>query len=105
MRFGPVLLLLLALASAARAADDEPTTTPYRPSVSTPAALSAPGWLEIEAGWQHNHADDARRDSIPLSFKLAFDRGLGHPPGQRGLGAAALGRRRERAASATPASS
>jgi hypothetical protein len=67
------LLLLLALASSARADDDEPRTTPYRPSVSTPAALSAPGWLEIEAGWQHNHGDDSRRDSIPLSFKLAFD--------------------------------
>ena len=74
MRLGPfVLLLLLALAAAARADDDEPRTTPYRPSVSTPAALSAPGWLEIEAGWQHNHADDSRRDSIPLSFKVAFD--------------------------------
>ena len=74
MRFGPVaLLLLLTLAAAARADDDEPRTTPYRPSVSTPAALSAPGWLEIEAGWQHNHADDSRRDSIPLSFKVAFD--------------------------------
>ena len=29
--------------------------------------------LEIEAGWQHNHGDDHRRDSVPLSFKLAFD--------------------------------
>ena len=74
MRFGPVvLLLLLSVASTARADDDEPRTTPYRPSVSTPAALSAPGWLEIEAGWQHNHTDDSRRDSIPLSFKVAFD--------------------------------
>ena len=74
MRFDPVvLLLLLALAAAARADDDEPRPTPYRPSVSTPAALSAPGWLEIEAGWQHNHTDDSRRDSIPLSFKVAFD--------------------------------
>jgi hypothetical protein len=24
--------------------------TPYRPSVPTPAALFAPGWLEVEAG-------------------------------------------------------
>ena len=73
MRFSPVVLFLFALVSAARADDDEPRTTPYRPSVSTPAALSAPGWLEIEAGWQHNHTDDSRRDSIPLSFKVAFD--------------------------------
>ena len=73
MRPAPVLLLLLALASTARADDDEPKTTPYRPSVSTPAALSAPGWLEIEAGWQHNDGDNIRRDSIPLTFKVAFD--------------------------------
>ena len=73
MRSAAVLLLLLAHACGARAAVDEPTTTPYRPSVSTPAALSAPGWFEIEAGWQHNHAGDLRRDSIPLTFKLAFD--------------------------------
>ena len=73
MRSAAVLLLFLAHACMAHAADDEPTTTPYRPSVSTPAALSAPGWLEIEAGWQHNHAGGVRRDSIPLSFKLAFD--------------------------------
>ena len=57
MRLIPVLLLLLAGAPVARAAaDDEPTTTPYRPSISTPAALSAPGWLEVEAGWQHDRA-------------------------------------------------
>ena len=79
MRLVPVLLLLLACAPAARAAaDDEPTTTPYRPSVSTPAALSAPGWLEVEAGWQHDHAGaGARRDSIPLTLKLAFSEDWG----------------------------
>ena len=54
-------------------ADDSPTVTPYRPSVSTPAALSAPGWLEIEAGVQRSRADDpARRDSVPYTLKLAF---------------------------------
>ena len=75
MRSGrrPLPLLLLVITSAACAVDDEPSTTPYRPSVSTPAALSAPGWLEIEAGWQHNRAGSERRDSVPLGFKLAFD--------------------------------
>ncbi len=70
---------LVALASAAampaRAddADDSPSTTPYRPSVSTPAALSAPGWIEIEAGFEHDHAGaGARRDSVPATIKLAF---------------------------------
>jgi len=41
--------------------------------VSTPAALSAPGWLEIEAGVQNSRADDpARRASLPYTLKLAF---------------------------------
>jgi hypothetical protein len=64
---------LAALAPAFAAADDELSTTPYRPSVSTPAALSAPGWIEIEAGLQHNHdGDGAYRDSVPTTIKLAF---------------------------------
>ena len=75
MRLGRLPLLLLAfLPGTAWAANDAPSTTPYRPSVSTPAALSAPGWLEIEAGWQHDDSGGARRDSIPLTFKLAFDK-------------------------------
>lgn len=54
-------------------ADESPAVTPYRPSVSTPAALSAPGWLEIEAGIQHSRADDpSRRASLPYTLKLAF---------------------------------
>ncbi len=58
---------------AAAPADDEPAAVPYRPSVSTPATLSAPGWLEIEAGFLHEHdGADARRDSLPLTLKLAF---------------------------------
>jgi hypothetical protein len=65
-------LLTLACASAG-AAEDTPTVTPYRPSVSTPAALSAPGWLEVEAGVQRSRADDPqRRDTLPYTLKLAF---------------------------------
>ncbi len=53
--------------------DDQPSVTPYRPSVSTPAALSAPGWLELEAGGQFNRASGSeRRDSLPYTLKLAF---------------------------------
>lgn len=68
----------LALAAALLAcmgaqADEQPAVTPYRPTVSTPAALSAPGWLEVEAGVQRSHADDPqRRDSVPYTLKLAF---------------------------------
>ncbi len=66
---------LVAAAAAALAediADDAPTVTPYRPTVSTPAALSAPGWLEIESGWITTGAGLNRRQSLPYSLKLAF---------------------------------
>lgn len=73
MRVAIVAALCLGNAAVALAAsDDEPSTTPYRPSVSTPAALSAPGWLEIEAGLEHDRIGAARRDSVPFTFKLAF---------------------------------
>jgi hypothetical protein len=73
----PLALVFLALTlmgcAAAAYADDTPAVTPYRPSVSTPAALSAPGWLEVEAGVQRSRGDDPpRRDSLPYSLKLAF---------------------------------
>src|SRR5262249_55246135 len=69
-----------ALAATARVgaggagAEDAPAVTPYRPSVSTPAALSAPGWLEVEAGLQadRDRAADARRTSLPYTLKLAM---------------------------------
>jgi hypothetical protein len=63
----------LALCAGAWA-DEAPSVTPYRPSVSTPAALSAPGWLEVEAGVQHIRAKDdpQRRDSLPYTLKRAF---------------------------------
>ena len=68
----------LAMAIAASAAgvalaDDSPSAVPYRPSVSTPAALSAPGWLEVEGGYLHEHAESGRLClSVPVTLKLAF---------------------------------
>jgi hypothetical protein len=56
---------------------DEPAATPYRPTVSTPAALSEPGWLELEAGGQHLKDGSARRDSLPYTLKLAFSQNWG----------------------------
>ena len=51
----------------------EVAVTPYRPTVSTPAALSAPGWLEVESGLQGVDAGGStHRDSLPYSLKLAF---------------------------------
>ncbi|MBU6259610.1 MAG: transporter [Burkholderiales bacterium] len=58
---------------AAAQGDIAPAVTPYRPSVSTPAALSAPGWVEVEAGFLNSRAiDPATRASLPYTFKLAF---------------------------------
>ena len=77
MRYLAVCLALAPLLAGAAedppASPAEPAAVPYRPSVSTPAALSAPGWLEIEAGVSHEHAPAGeRRDSIPYTLKLAL---------------------------------
>ena len=56
----------------AHAQDSLPAVVPYRPSVSTPATLTAPGWLEVEAGLQRSRDDGSRRDSLPYTLKLAF---------------------------------
>ena len=69
----PTLVVLLLAPALAAAADDEPAAVPYRPSVSTPAALSTPGWIEVEAGLLHEHdGSPASRDSVPATVKLAF---------------------------------
>src|SRR5580765_8249253 len=68
-----VAALGCATASAQTSIDERPSVTPYRPSVSTPAALSAPGWLEVEGGALFARgAGSARRDSVPYTLKLAF---------------------------------
>jgi hypothetical protein len=70
------LILGLGCCAGAHAqapSDEQPSVTPYRPSVSTPATLSAPGWLELEAGLLHARMEGpARRDSVPYTLKLAF---------------------------------
>ena len=79
---GAVFIVGLAGSSHALADGDErPDVTPYRPTVTTPAALSAPGWLEGEFGGQFLHdggADDAtRRASLPYALKYAFSEDWG----------------------------
>src|SRR5262249_19824959 len=60
---------------AARADEDaEPSVTPYRPTVSNPADLPVPGWLELEAGAAtQRDADRTRSDSAPWLLKYAVD--------------------------------
>lgn len=76
----PKRLLLIAVALLAAAggvhADDDggPAVVPYRPSVSTPAQLSAPGTLELEAGGLRTTGPDSgtSRNTLPYTLKLAF---------------------------------
>jgi hypothetical protein len=65
-------IAITASAAGAASADESPEAVPYRPSVSTPASLSAPGWLEVEAGYLHERHEGERRRSVPLTLKLAF---------------------------------
>lgn len=70
-------IAMLACAAAAAQAEDRPAAVPYRPSVSVPAQLSAPGWLELEIGGlqavdRHPDADPRQRASLPYALKLAF---------------------------------
>lgn len=76
-RFG-LVVLLYASASSLVFADDQPAVTPYRPTVSNPAALSQPGWLEMESGWINNTLNDqTTRGSLPYTLKFAFTDNLG----------------------------
>lgn len=70
-------LLLLALAPLAHAQqkggdDDKPTVNPYRPTVTDPASLTFPGFLEMEVGGAPSHGgEQARRAfSTPIVLKL-----------------------------------
>jgi len=79
VRTSATVLAFAAIAIAANAhaaegsGDEAPQATPYRPSVATPAQLSAPGWLEVEAGGlPARFVDGTKRDSLPVTLKLAF---------------------------------
>lgn len=74
--------VLVAACMQASAADDdgqgEPGVTPYRPTVSNPADLSAPGWLEAELGGLRTlNEDHSRHDSVPWLLKYALDENYG----------------------------
>jgi hypothetical protein len=62
---------------ATAAADDSPAATPYRPTISNPAELSAPGWLELEMGLNRQHTPSDRRQALPYTAKLALDEDWG----------------------------
>jgi hypothetical protein len=79
-RLAPACAVAFGLCiSVARAdANDEPAVTPYRPTISNPADLPVPGWIEGEFGGQHVAGDDgSRNDSTPWLLKYAFDENHG----------------------------
>ena len=73
------MIILGSLLGPPYAQPIEPSATPYRPTLSNPAQLSAPGYLEMEMGWQslkEKSADDYRH-TVPYLFKLAFSENIG----------------------------
>jgi hypothetical protein len=57
---------------------DAPEVTPYRPTVSNPAALSAPGLLEFEGGVERiRDGTGITLFSTPYLFKYAFSDNVG----------------------------
>jgi hypothetical protein len=52
---GLVLLLIIVFSAPPLWADEPCSATPYRPTVSNPAALPVAGWLEVEAGFDRLH--------------------------------------------------
>ncbi len=73
-----IALLTSLLTGQAACADEEPTATPYRPTVSNPAELSLPGWLEIEAGMARTKGGGANwQNNMPWLAKVAFSEDFG----------------------------
>lgn len=73
-----IALLICNASGHAADEDGEPSVTPYRPTVSNPADLAAPGWLEGEFGGLRVLGEDrSRGDSAPWLLKYAFDENHG----------------------------
>lgn len=74
MRPGLVIIALVgALTLAQPLAAAEVKVTPYRPTVTNSAGLSAPGWVELETGVaMQEETDGSRQNSLPYLLKLAF---------------------------------
>ena len=69
-----VAAAVLLSAGLVRAADDEVSATPFRPTVTSGAAISAPGWLELELGGQRlGGHDQDRRNSLPYLLKYSIN--------------------------------
>jgi hypothetical protein len=68
-----VVILLIGSSASALGQEESPAVVAYRPSVATPADLPAPGWPQIEAGWNEAKGGDlARSESVPVAFRVAW---------------------------------
>lgn len=68
-----LLLVLFASLTALTARAEQLTVTPYRPTVSNPAELSALRHLEVEFGAQSNQPGmEVQRNSLPFLLKYPF---------------------------------
>lgn len=78
IRLRPLYPFLLGLCSLSVWAEELPSVTPYRPTVSNPAVLSQPGWLELETGWNQARAKDGSKSAnLPYTLKYAFSSDFG----------------------------
>jgi hypothetical protein len=70
---GAGMLICTSWASAGEIA-----ATPYRPTISNPAELSAPGWLEVEWGMGRSKGGtNSWQDNQPYTLKYAFSEDFG----------------------------
>lgn len=69
--------VLTAAVGVGKAGAAELSATPYRPTVSNPAALPVPHYWEIEAGLADQRLDTLRRTALPVLAKYAFNKNLG----------------------------
>jgi hypothetical protein len=72
------ILALGLLAFTHLAGAEEIAATPYRPTLSNPAELPVPGWLEVEAGVARSKGGDNQwQDNAPYTLKYAFSEDFG----------------------------
>lgn len=75
---GWAVILFTGLNTTALGQEESPAVVAYRPSVATPADLPAPGWPELEGGWNGAKGGDlARSQSVPIAFRLAWSESWG----------------------------
>ncbi len=69
--------LTLMLACSVAHADDDLQANPYRPSVGSPASLSAPKHIEAEFGVANANASGSNIKTSPFLLKYAFNESIG----------------------------